>query len=55
MAAGAKKLAERLASAVESIQDAFALFDDDDRLVLCNSVYRRLLGDLSGPLVGVSY
>jgi signal transduction histidine kinase/CheY-like chemotaxis protein len=51
---GAQRVhAERLASAVESIQDAFALFDKDDRLVLCNSVYRRLIGDsLPGPLVG---
>ncbi len=48
--------AERLASAVESIQDAFALFDEQDQLVLCNSVYRRLIGDsLSGPLVGRRY
>jgi signal transduction histidine kinase len=54
--AAAKLAAERLASAVESIQDAFALFDHDDRLVLCNSVYRRLLGDsLSGPVVGLPY
>ena len=38
---------------MESIQDAFALFDERDRLVLCNSVYRRLIGsDLPGPLVG---
>jgi PAS domain S-box-containing protein len=56
MEASAKLLADRLASAVESIQDAFALFDDNDRLVLCNSVYRRLIGDaLPGPLVGRSY
>jgi PAS domain S-box-containing protein len=49
-------MSERLASAVESIQDAFALFDDEDRLVLCNSVYRRLIGDsLPGALVGRSY
>jgi PAS domain S-box-containing protein len=54
--AATKLLAERLTSAVESIQDAFALFDADDRLVLCNSVYRRLVGDtLSGPVVGKSY
>ncbi len=54
---GAAKLnAERLASAVESVQDAFALFDSGDRLVLCNSVYRRLLGNaLPGALVGRSY
>jgi PAS domain-containing protein len=48
--------ADRLASAVESIQDAFALFDDSDRLVLCNSVYRRFIGDsLPGQVVGKSY
>jgi signal transduction histidine kinase/DNA-binding response OmpR family regulator len=54
--AGVKRMADRLASAVETIQDAIALFDDDDRLVLCNSVYRRLLGEsLAGPVVGRSY
>ena len=56
MEAAAKLLADRLASAVESIQDAFALFDNEDRLVLCNSVYRRLIGDaLPGPIVGRSF
>ena len=34
---------ERLSSAVESIQDAFALFDANDNLVLCNSVYLSLI------------
>ena len=54
--AAARELADRLASAVDSIQDAFALFDRDDRLVLCNSVYRRLIGEsLPGQLVGQSY
>jgi PAS domain S-box-containing protein len=47
--------ADRLASAVETIENAFALFDASDRLVLCNSVYRGLLGDVLGPLVGRSY
>ncbi len=52
----AKLSAERLAGAVESMQDAFALFDAHDRLSLCNSVYRRLLGDaLTGPILGMSY
>jgi PAS domain S-box-containing protein len=56
MAAAAKLLSDRLSSAVDSIQDAFALFDDGDRLVLCNSAYRRLIGEaLPGPLVGKSY
>jgi len=54
--AHARLNAERLASAVESIQDAFALFDDGDRLVLCNSVYRRLVGEsLTGTLIGRSF
>jgi PAS domain S-box-containing protein len=56
MEAAAKLLAGRLGSAVESIQDAFALFDESDRLVLCNSAYGRLIGDsLPGPGVGQSY
>ncbi len=51
-----KLSADRLASAVESIQDAFALFDADDSLVLCNSVYRALIGEkLAGALVGKSF
>lgn len=54
--AATKLMAERLASAVESIEDAFALFDKDDCLVLCNSVYHRLVGDsVPGPLIGRSY
>ncbi len=54
--ATAKLTSDRLASAVECIQDAFALFDDKDRLVLCNSVYRGLIGDgLGGSLVGRQY
>ncbi|HET9932412.1 MAG TPA: PAS domain S-box protein [Polyangiaceae bacterium] len=54
--AAANLLASRLASAVESIQDAFALFDETDHLVLCNSAYRRLVNEaISGPLVGLTY
>jgi PAS domain S-box-containing protein len=32
---------ERLVAAVEALPDAFALFDADDRLVLCNDKYRE--------------
>jgi PAS domain S-box-containing protein len=54
--AGAKLNADRLASAVDSIQDAFALFDAHDRLVLCNSVYRHMVGEaVNGSLVGMTY
>ena len=52
----AKLTAQRLVSAVENIQDAFALFDHEGRLVLCNSTYRRLLRNASlGAVVGKSY
>ncbi len=53
--ASLKLAADRLVSAVETIEDAFALFDANDRLVLCNSVYRGLLGEATGPLTGKSY
>ncbi|MEO3429974.1 PAS-domain containing protein [Pelagibius sp. CAU 1746] len=37
---------ERLIDAIESISGGFALFDADDRLVLCNQTYRnRAIGD----------
>jgi PAS domain S-box-containing protein len=57
LAASGRINAERLASAVESIQDAFALFDAEWNLVLCNSVYRSLLDKAlpGGALVGRSY
>ncbi len=52
----AELTAARLESAVESIQDAIALFDARDRLVLCNGVYRRLIGDaVRGSIVGMQY
>jgi PAS domain S-box-containing protein len=54
--ADARLTASRLASAVETVQDPFALFDKGDRLVLCNSTYRHLIGEnLGGSLVGRSY
>jgi diguanylate cyclase (GGDEF)-like protein/PAS domain S-box-containing protein len=34
-----------LADAVEALDQGFALFDDQDRLYLCNSTYRRMHGD----------
>ena len=43
--------AERLQSAVETMQDALALFDSDDRLVLCNKPYLRLLGEVASEAV----
>ncbi len=34
---------QRLAVAIESISEAFSLYDAEDRLVLCNNKYRTLL------------
>ena len=54
--AAAEPSADRLTGAVESIQDAIAVFDGADRLVLCNSAYRHLLMSVTeGPLVGRPY
>lgn len=51
--ADAKLTAERLASAVESIKEPFALFDAERKLVQCNSAYRRFVAEsVSGPIVG---
>ncbi|MDQ3365688.1 MAG: PAS domain S-box protein [Myxococcota bacterium] len=42
-----------LLSAVDSIQDAFVLYDEEDRVVLVNSTFRELLGrSLVGPVIG---
>jgi signal transduction histidine kinase/ActR/RegA family two-component response regulator len=54
--AAGKVASERLRSAVEATQDAFALFDAEDRLILCNSVFRRILPEsFSGPVVGRTF
>jgi PAS domain S-box-containing protein len=52
----ARRTSDHLRSAVESIQDAFALFDADDRLVLCNSTYREIFGrTIEGAIMGRGY
>jgi PAS domain S-box-containing protein len=53
--AKAKLNADRLASAVAAIEDAFAVFDSTDRLVLCNRQYEELFtGAAAGSLIGRS-
>ncbi|HET7540617.1 MAG TPA: PAS domain S-box protein [Polyangiaceae bacterium] len=52
----ARLAAERLRSAVESIQEAFALFDSEDRVLLCNSAFRQTLPQAThGPVMGVRF
>ena len=52
--AEANREAERarsdLANAIETIQEGFALFDPDGRLVLCNSRFSRQLPDVQKAL-----
>jgi protein-histidine pros-kinase len=54
---GAARLAsDRLLSAVESIHGMLALYDAQDRLVLCNSAWRELFSrKMEGPLVGLTH
>lgn len=47
-----RRIQEHLLSAVESIQGAFAIFDAEHRVVLCNSVFQLLLGQPVDRLVG---
>ena len=54
--AEARLLTERLVGAVESFQDAFAIFDSYDRLVMCNSAWRRARGQfIDGPMEGMPF
>ncbi len=47
---------ERFEDAIESIGEAFVLFDADDRLVLCNENYRRFYQRIAPLMVpGVSF
>jgi PAS domain S-box-containing protein len=51
--AEARRANAYLISAVDSIQDAFALYDEEDRVVLVNSTFRARIGATSkGPIVG---
>jgi PAS domain S-box-containing protein len=51
--AEARRANAYLISAVDSIQDAFALYDEEDRVVLVNSTFRELVGASSkGPIIG---
>jgi PAS domain S-box-containing protein len=51
--AAARRLQSQLLNSVESIQAAFAIFDAEDKLVLCNSEYRQLLHTQpSGEVIG---
>jgi PAS domain S-box-containing protein len=40
-----------LRDGIETIPEGFVIYDDDDRLVMCNDSYRRLYGDTSDDFV----
>lgn len=42
---------QHLSDAIESINEGFAIFDADDRLVLCNQTYRSLWPDVADQIV----
>ncbi|HUL10171.1 MAG TPA: PAS-domain containing protein [Candidatus Acidoferrum sp.] len=47
----AREVEQLLRDGIESMSEAFALFDSDDRLVICNEKYRTMHGELA-PLIG---
>lgn len=54
--AAARLASDRLLSAVESINGMLALYDDTDRLVLCNSAWRQFFAIRAvGSAIGQSY
>ena len=56
LAAESRRAHGYLASAIESVKDAFALFDERDRVLMVNSTARELLGrDLGSAIVGRSF
>ncbi|NVB79865.1 MAG: PAS domain S-box protein [Kofleriaceae bacterium] len=51
--AEARRANAYLLSSVDSIQDAFSLYDEEDRVVLVNSSFRQLVGaSIAGAIVG---
>ncbi len=42
-----KKSEDRLVSAIDNIADGFVLYDEDDRLLLCNEQYRNMFPNLN--------
>ncbi len=52
----AKRANAYLTSAVDAVENAFALFDEQDRVVMVNSTARHLLGSaLEKPIIGMRF
>lgn len=50
-----KRASSYLVSAVDSVHDAFALFDEHDRVMMVNSAGRQLFGGTEGNIVGTPF
>jgi adenylate cyclase len=48
----AERARQQLTDALESMSEGLVLFDADDRIVICNSRYRRFFIDAGSPAVG---
>ena len=55
LTARAEERYEQLVAAIEGAEGAFALFDEEDRLVVCNGAYQSMFRDLPGTPVGLTY
>lgn len=48
----AERAGQRLQDAIESISEGIVLFDDDNRIIICNSNYRHYFTGVAGETVG---
>ena len=55
LAEEAERQRRRVVDAIESLQDGCALYDADDRLVLCNQTFARYVGDPERAVTGASF
>ena len=52
----AERAEDRLASAIEAISEGFVIYDEYDRLVMCNSAYKELRAEDADMIVpGVTF
>ncbi|HEX8108309.1 MAG TPA: PAS domain S-box protein, partial [Kofleriaceae bacterium] len=51
----AKRANAYLVSAVDSVRDAFALFDEHDRVIMVNSAARQLFSAAGGGIIGLPF
>ena len=55
LAEEAERQRRRVVDAIESLQEGCALYDSDDRMVLCNQMFVRYVGDPDRVVPGVTF